>query len=167
MKGLKLIGKGSFTKCYLNTCETTVTLVSRDSIKECMANGWFPDHELFPKVTLVDTLESGNSVYTMEYYPRNRGLKGHLDVDQWVIYQTLRSTMDSIRYTGNKFDSYSCVYEAFCNIEDEGLQEVMIEALNSCADYGSDVCFEISPRNVAVKDGKLVLLDCFFLKSQL
>ena len=64
-------------------------------------------------------------------------------------------------------DSMSKVYEAFAAIEDEDLKEVMIEALEACGNYGSDVAFEISPRNVAVKDGKLILLDCFFMKSKL
>jgi hypothetical protein len=43
----------------------------------------------------------------------------------------------------------------------------MLDALDACANYGNDVCFEISPRNVAVKNGKLVLMDCFFMADKL
>jgi hypothetical protein len=43
----------------------------------------------------------------------------------------------------------------------------MQDAVEACANYGSDVMFEISPRNVAVHNGNLILLDCFFIKSKL
>lgn len=168
VKGLKLIGKGAFTKCYLNTCETSVTLVTCDPIKECMAHGWFPESELFPEVQQLDYCEvTDRNLYTMEYFPRTKGLKNVLDADQWDIYKTLRDVMDSIGFSKNIHDSMSKVYEAFDAIEDEDLKEVMIEALEACGNYGSDVAFEISPRNVAVKNGKLILLDCFFMQSKL
>ena len=168
VKGLKLLGKGAFTKCYLNTCETSVTLISCDPIKECMSNGWFPESELFPTVEYVDYCEkTDRKIYTMEYFPRTKGLKNVLDTDQWETYKTLRSVMDSIKFSVNIHDSYSNTLEAFDTIENEELKEVMIEALKACINYGSDVAFEISPRNVAVKNGKLILLDCFFMKSTL
>lgn len=168
IKGLKLIGKGAFTKCYLNSCGESVTLITCDPIKECMANGWFPESELFPKVEHVDYCErTDQNIYTMEYYPKTKGLKSVLDTDQWKIYQTLRKVMDNIGYCRNIDESYSKVYEAFETIGDEDLREVMIEALEACTNYGSDVGFEISPRNVAVKNGKLILLDVFFMKSTL
>ena len=168
IKGLKLIGKGAFTKCYLNTCETSVTLVTCDPIKEVMAMGWFPEHELFPTAEHVDYCEvTDRNIYTMEYYPRTKGLKNVLDADQYEIYKTLRKVMDNIKHTVNIHDSYSSVYEAFEGIQDEELKEVMIEALEACSNMGSDIAFEISPRNVAVKNGKLILLDCFFSKETL
>lgn len=45
--------------------------------------------------------------------------------------------------------------------------QIILEALDACLNYGSSVRFEISPRNVAVQDGQLVLLDCFYLQSTL
>ncbi len=168
VKGLKLLGKGAFTKCYLNTCETSVTLISCDPVKECMSNGWFPESELFPTVEYVDTCEqSSNNIYTMEYFPRTKGLKNVLDADQWEIYKTLRDVMSNIKYCLNIYDSYSNTLEAFESIENDELRWTMVEALDACSNYGSDVGFEISPRNVAVKNGKLILLDCFFMKSTL
>jgi len=168
MKGLKLIGKGSFTKCYLNTCEETVTLISCDPIKECMSQGWFPESSLFPKVEHVDVDEkSGNDIYTMRYYPKTRSLKNTLKPEQYEIYKQLRKLMESNTYVYNKYDSYSLWYEKFSELENKELRETMLEALDACNNYGSDVAFEISPRNVAVDNGNLVLLDCFFLKSML
>ena len=47
-------------------------------------------------------------------------------------------------------------------------KEAILEAIDAMCNYGSDVSFEISPRNIAAdKDGNLILLDCFFIKSQL
>lgn len=161
-KGLKLIGKGTFTKCYeLN--DTTVLLKSSDPIKECMAHGWFPESGLFPKVEF----SAIDGFYEMEFYPRVKSLKNSLDTDQYQIYKDLQEVMKNIKYSDNMYDSCDLVYDAFEQIENEELKEVMIEALHACTNYGSDVAFEISPRNVAVKNGKLILLDVFFMKSAL
>ena len=157
-KGLKLIGKGAFTKAFLNV-DNSVILVSCCPIKECMSNGWFPDSELFPKLERVDS--DVYSTYTMEYYPRLKGeLKANLDADQYAIYKTLRAFNDI--YTINQFNRVEAIYKAFEGINDEVLKDVMLEALEACSNYGSDIGFEISPRNVAVKNGKLILLDCFY-----
>jgi hypothetical protein len=159
---MKLIGKGTFTKAYLNDQDSLVYLVTNDVIKECMVHGWFPDSELFP---VIDFSGLDPYDYKMKHYPRTRGLKSHLEADQYEIYKTLRGIKT---FTGdNKFDSYSHYYNEFSKIEDESLQEVMIEALDACSNCGSDIGFEISPRNVAVDSGKLVLLDCFFVISDL
>lgn len=160
-RGLKLIGKGAFSKCY-RLDETTVLIKSCDPVKECMANGWFPEHSLFPVVHSTDEC----NVYTMEYYPRVSSLKNSLDADQWEIYKTLRVVADNIGYVKNPHDRYSVIYKLFEQLP-ESLSEVMLLALDALTNYGSDIGFEISPRNIAAKDGKLVLLDCFFLISAL
>ncbi len=168
IKGLKSIGKGTFTKCYLNSCGESVTLITCDPIKECIANGWFPESELFPKVEHVDYCErTDRNIYTMEYYPRTKGLKSVLDVDQWKIYQTLCKVYQGLSYHSNIYEGYQKLYKAFESIQDQELREIMIDALDACSNYGSDVGFEISPRNVAVKNGKLILLDVFFMRSTL
>ena len=161
-KGLKLIGKGAFTKCYqLN--DTMVLLKSEDPIKECMAHGWFPESDLFPKVEF----SSIDGCYEMEYFPRVSSLKNNLDSEQYQIYKELRDIQNKIGWSINVYDSYQKIYEAFEQLDNEELKEVMLEALNACSNYGTDICFEISPRNVAVKNGKLILLDVFYIKSVL
>lgn len=50
---MKLIGKGAFTKAYLLD-NGRVQLHSCCPFKECMAHGWFPESDLFPKLTFVD-----------------------------------------------------------------------------------------------------------------
>ena len=159
---MKLIGKGTFTKAYLNDQDGMVYLLTNDAVKECMVHGWFPNSNLFPviKFSEIDPYD-----YKMKYYPRTKGLKSHLEPDQYEIYKTLRNIKTFVGV--NKFKSYSHYYKEFSKIEDEDLQEVMIEALDACSNCGSDIGFEISPRNVAVDDGKLILLDCFFVISAL
>lgn len=163
---MKLIGKGAFTKCFLLDCGSKVRLESSDPIKEVMAEGWFPESDLFPKVVSVD-----HGVYEMEYFPKPinnpRSLKKNLDPDQYEIYKTLRGVMDDITHTLNIHNQYTEVYKAFERIECETLRDVMIEALDACANINSCIAFEISPRNIAIKNGKLILLDCFFDKKTL
>ena len=166
---MKLIGRGAFTKCYLKDDGKRVLLVSSDPIKECMAWGWFPVSTLFPEVKMIEV-----GTYEMDYMPPTRGLKPYLDADQWELYQVLRGCYERTPLLMNEYDLYHLWYEIFEAAIDKaetevirsGLQDV-IGALDACADFGSDIQFEISPRNVRAVNGKLVLMDCFFLSSKL
>lgn len=166
---MKLIGKGAFTKCYLQDCGKKVLLISSDPIKECMGWGWFPESTHFPKVTVVN-----NGAYEMDYYGPTVGLKAHLDADNWQLYQVLRDVMSRINHQGRAADMYSQLYGLFEAARERSENRVVInglsdciEALDACANYGSDIGFEISPRNVRAKNGMLVLMDCFFMIGKL
>ena len=159
---MKLIGKGAFTKAYLNDDEKTVVLYSVCPIKECMAFGGFPTSPLFPKLEQTGYLDSGEGVYTMVYYPRVKSLKNALKPEQYAIYKELRALRALIPCNG-----YNVLHKAFKTIKNRRVRGLMLQALDACSNYGSDIGFEISPRNVAVKNGKLVLLDCFFIQSKL
>lgn len=164
VKGLKKLGKGLFTECFeLNDSE--VLLVSEDPLKEVYSMGWLCD-TLFPVTEKIDYLSSGESVYKMKRYTKVSSLKNSLEAEQYEIYKTLRKVQDVLQCPRNLYDSYNAVHEAFSTIENEELRDKMIEALDDVANYGSDVMFEISPRNVAVDNGKLILLDCFFMRSK-
>lgn len=159
---MKLIGKGAFTKAYLQD-NGKVLLKSVDPIKECMAFGWFPEHRLFPAVEMIDT-----GLYEMQYYAKVTSLKHNLIAEDWELYKELKALFDASTVPSNKDDGYSTWYETFSNSDlDEEIKEVLLEALDACANVGSDIMFEISPRNVAVDNGRLVLLDCFFQTSML
>jgi hypothetical protein len=155
---MNLIGKGLFSRVYLNDDNETVKIMSCCYAKECLALFGYGDSRLWPKLERVDSDEY--SEYRGKYYPRVSGLKRNLCADDWKIYQTLRNLP-----TFGK--DYYGLYEVFSTIEDESLQETMLQALDALADYGSDMAFEISPRNVAIDGDKLILLDVFFFKSQL
>jgi len=160
---MKLIGKGTFTKCYLNDDGKTVTLFSSDPIKECMANGWFPRSRLFPKITY----DNSNECYRMEYYPKVTSLKTSLTTAHYTIYKELKEVAD-ICAPRNPYEWYVFWYERFETlITNKRVKEALLEALDACTNYGHDIGFEVSPGNVAVKKGKLVLLDCFFMREHL
>ena len=159
---MKRIGKGSFTTAYLQDDGHTALLKSTDYIKECMAHGWFPESALFPIINFTDTPHT----YTMEYYPKVKSLKDNLDPDQYLIYKQLRALLPCAKYCSRPHDYHAMWHTLFDTLPSD-LKEVMKEALDACANYGTDVQFEISPRNVATKNGRLILLDCFFIQSQL
>ena len=164
MLTVKRIGSGAFTKAYLME-SGRVLLRSCDPIKEAMAYGWFPQSEYFPEVAVLD-----DGVYEMQYYPRVRSLKSALAPAQWKIYKSLRNLWNEY---GGKCRDYFDWYKVFereatdeYGVPDDVVQ-IILEALDACSNYDSSVNFEISPRNVAVQDGQLVLLDCFYLQSTL
>ena len=157
---LSLLSRGgAFTVAYVDSALQYVYLKSVCPIKECIAQGWFPESDLFPSISHA---LDGNGIYKMEYYPRVKSLKESLDADQWEIYKELRRVMKEIDYTGNVHRNHESITQGFNTIKDESLRETMQEALDACANYGTQLAFEISPRNVAVKDGKLILLDVFY-----
>ena len=156
---MKLIGKGSFTKCYLLD-DKTVELHSCCYIKECMSLDWFPNSRLFPKIESIDY-----GIYRCKYYPKVRSLKSELKPNQYQIYKDLRAL--SLGYINNKHDYLDKWIEEFKTLKNKRLKEIMLQAIQACSNYGSDIGFEISPRNVAVNNGNLILLDCFYSISQL
>lgn len=160
-KGSKLIGRGAFTKAYLRP-DGQVHLLSVDPIKECMAWGWFPESVHFPRVAYAypDRTIEGHDEYIMEYYPRGAGIIKELDKRQADVYRYLVACTGSLR-------GYDVVRQALLGVPDGTIRKLLLEALDACTNYGSDVCFECSPRNVRVRDGNLVFLDCFFMWSAL
>lgn len=156
----QLIGKGTFTKCY-RVSKRRVELHSVDPIKECMALGWFPDSYLFPEVERVES-----EVYSMKYYERKASLKNNLSKRQWELYNCLRDL--KVDYS-SRYKLHSHWHKAFSTIpaKFKAEREALRDALDACSNYGSDIAFEISPRNVATQGNKIVLLDCFFVLSKL
>tara|TARA_R110000772_G_scaffold268686_3_gene397523 strand:+ start:7288 stop:7794 length:507 start_codon:yes stop_codon:yes gene_type:complete len=153
------IGKGLFSTAYLQE-NNTVVLKSVDPIKECMSFGWFPESNFFPKIEHIDF-----ELYSMKYYPKVKSLKKSLTPKHWDIYKELRKL--DIGIVDNRYNYLDSWREEFKKVTNKTVKNALIEAVEACANYGSDVRFEISPRNVAVsKTGKLILLDCFFIQSK-
>ena len=164
---MEQIGKGAFTTCYRQT-NTKVLLKTTDPVKECMAHGWFPSSHLFPKVEYVGS-KGDKRLYTMNYYHKRSSLKKSLKPSHWKDSQLLRAIMNEFNpFSIDKYSRYSHWYKVFSKIKKRSLREALIGALEALSNYGSDINFEISPRNVAVSPtGGLVLLDCFFMSSAL
>jgi len=157
---MKLIGKGTHTKAYLRD-DGKVQLHSNDPVKEVMALGWFPSCELFPIIELIDT-----GVYEMDYYPYHSSLKNNLEPEQWQLYQDLRHLYHSVVNTKNPQDMYAYLHNHFDKLLDKRIVLLLQEALLACSNYSTAIIFEISPRNVKVNNGKLILLDCFYLPKE-
>lgn len=164
----KLIGKGSFTKAYLLP-SGEVELYSVDPVKECAALWGFGDSYLWPKIERVDILDDLNStqVYRMPFYKTQRALKNFLEPRQYALYRTLRA-LPGVYCLNPHLRAFE-LHKVFDTIPDEFAdeREALKEAVDSLCNYGTDICFEISPRNVAAVEGKLILLDVFFFQATL
>lgn len=157
-KGLKLIGKGLFSKCYQLSAKE-VLIQTNDHVKECNAL-FMPYISFIPQIERVD-----DDLYVMEYYPKVTSLKNELRPKEYELYKELRSL--DIGYNVKSYNLMDAWRGQFNTIKNKRIREGLNEALDCYGNYGTDICFEISPRNVAVKNGKLILLDCFFIKSQM
>ena len=155
---MKLIGKGNFTRAYLRQ-DGKVLLKSVCPIKECMSIGWFPESKLFPKLEYIDC-DDHSKFYLTEYYPKVSSLKNSLNKNHWAMYKELQQLQKC--FGVYKYDLLDYWQKTFPMIKNKKLRETMMEALDACSNYGTSIGFEISPRNVATKNGKLILLDCFF-----
>lgn len=153
------LGKGSFTTAYLSENQKTVFLNSVDPIKECMAYGWFPSSNLYPKIKLSD---NENYDYEMKYYEKVSSLKESLKPEHWKMYQELKSISDNMTFPSNKFECSFEYIKEFKKLKNKRFSKALINGMEACMNYGTDISFEISPRNVAVNNGNLILLDCFF-----
>ncbi len=170
-KGLKKIGVGSFTDVFeLN--EREVLISSACMIKECISFGWFPDSELFPVLERIDRDEIYKNglcinLFKAEKLQKVTAPKKQLTVQDYNLYTELRKVFN---YTpkGKHFKHEHLTKEFKSNITNEQHLEALQSALDACMNYGSDVSFEISPRNIMLNSkGGLVLNDCFFLSSNL
>lgn len=153
---MELIGKGTFSKVYkLN--EKQVLIKSVCYAKECISLNM--DSKWFPKLERTDYNE-----YICEYYPKVKSLKETLKPNHYKIYQELRKLNV---YCANSYDYLDAWRKEFKKVSNTSVKNALLEMLDDLANYGTEIGFEISPRNVAVKDGNLVLLDVFYMRDQL
>lgn len=157
---MRQIGRGTFTTAYLRD-DGKVLLKSIDPIKECMAEGYFPDSHLFPKIKFTDKYNE----YLTTYYPRKKSLLQSLKPSHYEFYKELCTLYHNETYsTRGLWD----IIETFSHIKCKRKREILTRAAEACCNYVSpeDLFFEISPRNVAVsKTGGLILLDVFFCRN--
>jgi len=159
----ELVGKGSFSTVYRKS-EKEVLIFSNDKVKECMSLGFFPSCRLFPKVINTNNTILEKPVYTMKYYKKVSSLKNTLEPKEYSFYKELRKL-----YNDNLCIGYNNLYKLFNSLPSKYKykKSLLLNALNGLINYGDDMRFEISPRNVTVNNGKLILLDCFYFSSQL
>ncbi len=157
-KELQLIGKGLFTKCYaLN--KKQVLLVSKDYTKECIADGYFPSSRLFPKIERSDV----SYQYIARRYHKVKAPKQQLTKDDYELYKELRKIY-KYSFLMNDVENLTKIFKHLSN---KRASKALCSAIEGLRNYGDDISFEISPRNIAISDsGRLILLDCFLFRSQ-
>lgn len=169
-KSLPLIGRGMFSTVYRKNAKT-VLIKSVDPVKECMAMGWFPSSRMFPKTTRVALLDGdqGTALYEQRYYPKAKSLKAALKPAEWEFYQELRDVQCRYNYGWDDYKALDSLQSLISNLPSKYARKkaALLGAIDALTDYGPDIRFEISPRNVAAHNGNLILLDCFFMAEKM
>lgn len=165
-KTLPLIGRGMFSAVYRKNVKT-VLIKSIDPVKECMALGWFPSSRMFPKTTRVALLDDdqGTALYEQRYYPKVKSLKTALKPAEWEFYRVLREVHNNVNRFLDDYKALDSLQSLISTMPSKYARKkaALLGAIDALTNYGPDVRFEISPRNVAVHNGRLILLDCFFM----
>ena len=168
-QALPLIGRGMFSTVYRKNAKT-VLIRSIDPVKECMAMGWFPNSRMFPKTTRVAILDDdqGTALYEQGYYPKVKSLKAALKPAEWEFYRELRKAQNNVNYFLDDYKALDSLQSLISNLPSKYARKkvALLGAIDALTNYGPDIRFEISPRNVAVHNGRLILLDCFFMKEK-
>ena len=170
-KALPLIGRGAFSTVYRKNAKT-VLIKSVDPVKECMAMGWFPNSRMFPKTTRVAILDDdqGTALYEQRYYPKAMSLKAALKPAEWEFYRELRGNvwMACNVFGNDPYKTLDSLRSVISNLPSKYARKktALLGAIDALTNYGADIRFEISPRNVAVHNGRLILLDCFFMAGK-
>ena len=170
-RALPLIGRGMFSTVYRKNAKT-VLIKSIDPVKECMSMGWFPSSRMFPKTTRVAILDDdqGAALYEQKYYPKAKSLKAALKPAEWEFYRELRKLQEHMhrRCHLTDYKILECLRSAISDLPSKYARKksALLGAIDALTNYGLDIRFEISPRNVAVHNGNLILLDCFFMAEK-
>ena len=167
---LPLIGRGMFSTVYRKNTKT-VLIKSIDPVKECMAMGWFPSSRMFPKITRVAVMydDQGTALYEQRYYPKVKSLKAALKPTEWEFYRALRGINIFHCFGWDDYKTLDSLQSLIKALPSKYARKkaALLGAIDALTNYGADIRFEISPRNVAVHNGRLILLDCFFMVGKM
>lgn len=164
VKGLPIIGRGAFTKCYeLNPSE--VLLLSCDPVKECSASGWMPDSDRLVNLERIDY----DGIFTLYKAPRLPKFNvKDLFLSEYALFKQLKKLCSSLQWPNNDYNRlHYFTNKLVASDLPEEIKELLIDCGEACMNYGHRLGFEFSPRNLSTKDGKIIFLDCFFLLDTL
>lgn len=162
------IGSGSFTVAF-RAGSGKVILRSVDPVKRAMSSGKLPKSDLFPEIIFLKK-EKRIHVYSMKYYNTlsNKGISGYSEISSLEtvltrkhakLYTELNDIADSspigIRSIINELKKLPDEFSA-------EREEIIKYAKALSKEVKRTLCFETFAFNVAVKNKKLVLLDCFY-----
>lgn len=166
LRGLKQIAKGSFTDVfYLN--EDEVMLRTTDKIKELYAQNWLPelDWNPYPVTEYLDCSDNGDFfLLKMKRYDRFSRVE-QLNEKSKKLLKAMKCFRVAIEESQRAVRWTSDLSKAVCEIPEE-FREFTQESIDSVCNYSNSAFFEISPRNLAVDGSDLILLDCWFSRSE-
>lgn len=171
IKGLKQIGKGAFSKVYLKN-KRKVIIKTKDYTKRCYAYYIDIDNTLIPNTEDLgynqDDLNDDFEYYVQTFYPKVKSLKQNLTPFEYGFYKELQK-LNYKQYSDNPYYGLDILRNLFESLPNKywRKKEMLQDILNALSNYDTDIKFEISPRNVAIKNKKLILLDCFYFQNQL
>lgn len=165
-----LIGRGKFTKVYDNN-DNTVTVLSSCPSKECYSLGWVSSSKEFGYDICL------NPIYDFKDYKNElrcyispkyeKFKKAKVPVEDYEVYKQLVIFSKKINRNNNIYDNLFAIIKAANNELSGWLKDFIISQAEAMGNFGTDIDFEISPRNVMVHNGRLVLLDLWFYRSKL
>jgi hypothetical protein len=167
---MKKIGKGAFSTVYRKNNQ--VFYKSKDIVKEAMAYGFFPNSKLFPEIQFC--YEEGFD-FKGTYDPdmKSRSVIPKLNTYYQTMYRELKEFENKLfsKRASSMFCEKADCYQNFKNEVGKlkirkHHKEALIGAFEALMNYVSakQIYFEISPRNVSTKNGKLILHDCFYIR---
>ena len=159
-KNKPLIGKGLFSKVYGDLNSPTVTIVTVDNAKECLA--------LFCKKMkhLPDTKRIDDGVYIQ---PRYNRISSVADIKEWKALKKIHNEYNSFTYSldyAKSIRNYNTLIDLIEKYKDDlgnDLYEALLELISAYSNYEYNIGFEIARRNLALdNEGNLILLDVIF-----
>jgi hypothetical protein len=160
VKGLPIIGRGAFTKCFeLNANE--VLLLSCDPVKECNAAGWMPKTDRLINLERIDY----DGVFALYKAPKMPKFKvGDLSLPEYALFKQVKKFCNSLQWPTNDYPRLYYFRDKLKESElPDDIKELLVDCGEACMNYGPKLGFEFSPRNLSTKGGKIVFLDCFYL----
>lgn len=158
---MKSIGKGAFTKAFLNDMGKVIVF-SCCPVKEALSLEYIEAGNRFPKIERLDY-----QVYKMDYFERIKPSKNSLTEREYRLYRLLRS-IPTYGFNSDKYYSASDYWHytfkelAKKHKEFKYVLNQLAQAVEEMRNYTDSLRFEISPRNIAIKNKKLIFLDVFF-----
>jgi hypothetical protein len=157
---LELVGSGKFSKVYrLN--KKKVIIKSCDPIKGCMAMDMFPQSKLFPKIEFVDSFTHEEYDFIMDYDPEVKSKTVIPKLNSY--YQDMYRELRNLHF--NRFNNFKEYQIAVNKLKIKSYhKKALIEAFFAIMNFIDEeyIKFEISPRNVSTRNGRLILQDCFY-----
>ena len=160
------IGSGSWSSCFVQQ-DGTVVIKSKDFCKKLMSKEGWPKHRTWPKLKCIrletDTEEPLYQMERLEIISKCSEvyIKSNLSKRQYRWYKVLQE----IDMLGGSIERQKTTLTQKIPKEFHREMKRIFEALEYIWSLEGEANFECQDFNLAIKDGYVVLLDCFYPKG--